>query len=121
MKTLKDFLERLEDTITTGTINESTFLDKGISVYQKSKHSNASSKLKNVVSKIQTSCSNAKNQKEVAKKLDAILDILSLHALATLSQAEMSDATMNAIFASTFLEQDIEKILQKVISKHFGK
>ena len=121
MKKLKDFLFEEIDRDSEPSfrhIDESSLFDKGVAIYQKSKHTNSSSNLKAMSSKVQNLGTKAKSERELIKKLDAIIDIQIQTAHLHSKQAEMSTAIMNTLLSSSLLDQDVEKALEKVLSKY---
>jgi len=119
MKKFGEFinLEKELSTPQEKEIKESSFLSKGYSIIQGSRHSSAATKLGTSTSKIRSITARGRSEQIVSTKINIMFDAIDEITRAFEHNASMSTAHMNATVAGTVLGEDVKKELAGLFVK----
>ena len=98
-------------------LEESSFLSKGYSIIQGSRHSAAATKLRTSTSKARSITNRGKSEQNVSTKIDILYDAIDEISRALEHNASMSSAQMHATVATTVLAENVKKEIENLLIK----
>lgn len=112
MKSFRDFTEN-----SPLQLHEDSWLSKGYSIGQYSRHLSIKQQIVSVLSTVKFICERGKSAKDGTDKLNALLQAIQELTHVYAGFAELSQHNINTAVASTLLSEDLKKVISAEIEK----
>lgn len=113
MKSFRDFKK-----IDREDIQEASLLGKGFALGQQSRATAVKQRIEGIDNQIQSTINSARSADDLSKKIDYLLQTISLLSKSIRAENEFSTHIMNVAVADALLSDDLNTVIQKQFEKN---